>query len=409
MYLYLYLFIKIIRNKQVCESMATMVEKVNKDGSVSIKAIVRYKGVFLTKTFPVKGNRKKTVQHEAEDWARSIETQIDNGTYRREDRTKNYTVSEAIDRYIKDVNPNFESCLLWFKKEIGHIPIRNLKRSDLKDCRTKLQKKPKEVPIKGKLGKGKPTDQFITNSRVNRYLAYFSTFLTYCVLEYEILEANPMIGAKLKLKENEPRKRWLKELDERQTLLKACKEVDYELYLCVLIALTTGARKSEILNLTWKNTDLENKAIYFLNTKNGEDRTIPIPNILYVELKALQERAKIKKIRRIKNDYLFMTPEGKQHSQLIDKLYPEVVSTWGYEKITFHGLRHTYISISSLLGTNQSITKKIVGHKFDSVTGGYTHADCESLRKPMDDIANYMLNGTIKVNTSAKYEEQNEV
>ena len=70
-----------------------------------------------------------------------------------------------------------------------------------------------------------------------------------------------MIGAKLKLKENEPRKRWLKELEERQSLLQACKNADYELYLCVLFALTTGARKSEILNLTWKNTDLENKAI----------------------------------------------------------------------------------------------------------------------------------------------------
>ena len=47
--------------------MATITEKVNKDGSISIKAIVRYKGVFLTKTFPVKGNRKKTVKNEAFD------------------------------------------------------------------------------------------------------------------------------------------------------------------------------------------------------------------------------------------------------------------------------------------------------------------------------------------------------
>lgn len=374
--------------------MSYIREIENKNGTISYKARVNYKGVFLTKTFPVKNNQKRTTYKLAEYWCNDIEQKIDEGTYRREDRRKNYTVSEAIDKYIKEVKPNFESCLLWFKKEIGHIPIRNLKRSDLKACRTKLQKKHKEVPIKGKPGKGKPTNEFITNSRVNRYLAYFSTFLTYCVLEYEILENNPMIGAKLKLKENEPRKRWLKELDERQTLLKACKDVNYELYLCVLMALTTGARKSEILGLTWKNTDLENKAIYFLNTKNGEDRTIPIPDVLYTELTALYEQAKSKKIRRLKDDYLFMTPEGKQNSHLIDKLYPDVVSSWKYEKITFHGLRHTYISISSLLGTNQSITKKIVGHKFDSVTGGYTHADCESLREPMSHIAEYMINGT---------------
>lgn len=373
--------------------MATITEKVNKDGSISIKAIVRYKGVFLTKTFPVKGNRKKTVKNEAFDWARNVETQIDDGTYRKEEKKPNFTVAQAIEKYIKDGNPKksedtrqrYISALNWFKKEIGSLPIKTLERSDLKQCRDKLQKKHKEIPIKGQ--QGRVTDEFISNSCVNRYLAYFSTFLTYCVDEYEIIKTNPMIGAKLKLKENEPRKRWLKELEERQSLLQACKNVDYELYLCVLFALTTGARKSEILNLTWKNTDLENKAIYYLETKNGEDRTIPMPEILYEELKSFN------KVRHIKNDYLFTTQDGNQRFMLIDKLYPEVVKSWNYEKITFHGLRHTYISIASLLGFNTSIVKKIVGHKFDSVTGGYTHADCESLRTPMNEIANYMIFG----------------
>ena len=277
----------------------------------------------------------------------------------------------------------------WFKNEIGNIPIRVLERADLKACRNKLQKKHKEVPIKG--AKSKITNELISNSTVNRYLAYFSIFLTYCVDEYEILSANPMIGAKLKLKENEPRKRWLKELDERKELLQACQQVDYELYLCVLMALLTGARKSEILGLTWQNTDLENKAIYFLNTKNGDDRTIPIPDLLFNEIKKFKEQ---NKVRHLKDDYLFATPEGKPNEHLIGKIYPKVIKKCSFEPITFHGLRHTYISISSLLGTNQSITKKIVGHKFDSVTGGYTHADCESLRKPMNDIAHYMLYGT---------------
>ena len=385
--------------------MAAITEIKNKNGSISYKVIVRYKGVFLTKTFPVKGNRKKTVENQAMQWALDIESQIDSGIYRKEERQHNYTVLEAINKYIAEGNPKkaentrrkYISALEWFKKEIGSIPIKTLERSDLKACRNKLQKKYKVVPIKGKPGKGKVTDKFISNSCVNRYLAYFSTFLTHCVDEYEIIKANPMIGAKLKLKENEPRKRWLKELAERQTLLQACKDTDYELYLCVLFALTTGARKSEILNLTWKNTDLENKAIYFLNTKNGEDRTIPIPDLLFNELKKFYEQNKTKKIRRLKDNYLFVHSDGKQKSYLIDKLYPKVVDKWAsaqkYEKITFHGLRHTYISISSLLGTNQSITKKIVGHKFDSVTGGYTHADCDSLRKPMNEIANFMLSG----------------
>lgn len=376
--------------------MATITEKVNKDGSISIKAIVRYKSVFLTKTFPVKGSRKKTVKNEAMDWARDVETQIDNGTYRKEEKKPNFTIAQAIDKYIKDGNPKksedtrqrYISALNWFKKEIGSLPIKTLERSDLKQCRDKLQKKHKEIPIKGK--QGRVTDEFISNSCVNRYLAYFSTFLTYCVDEYEIIKTNPMIGAKLKLKENEPRKRWLKELEERQSLLLACKNADYELYLCVLFALTTGARKSEILNLTWDNTDLENKAVYYLETKNGEDRTVPMPEILYNELREFKEQ---NKVRKIKKDFVFKTSDGKQKNSLIDKLYPEIIKNWQYEKITFHGLRHTYSSVGALLGINTDIIDKITGHKNGRMTFRYTHANCESLRNPMNEIANYMIFG----------------
>ena len=108
----------------------------------------------------------------------------------------------------------------------------------------------------------------------------------------------------------------------------------------------------------------------------------------------------LNKVRQLKNDYIFRTSDGKPNEHLIGKIYPKVVDSCEFEKITFHGLRHTYISIASLLSTNPSITKKIVGHRFDSVTGGYTHADCESLRKPMNEIANYMVYGTKDIETN---------
>lgn len=379
-----------------------MIKEIKNKKGMSLKVIIRYKGVFVTKTFPIKGNRKETTKREAELWGLSIETQINDGTYKKPEKKKNYTVAQAIEKYLSDGNPQKDKktrnehmlSLNWFKKEIGHLPIKTLERSDIKKCRDKLKTKHKLVPIKGKKGEGKETSEFISNSCINRYLAYFSTFLTYCVNEYEIINHNPMIGAKLKLKENEPRKRWLKELKERQLLLELCKKHSYDLYLCALLALVAGARKSEVLNLQWKNADLENKAIYFLNTKNGEDRTIPIPDVLFEELKFFKEN---QKVIGIKNDYVFKSKTGEPNDNLIAKIFPNNVQKWSrkynYEPITYHGLRHTYISIGALLGINTTIIKKIVGHKMNSVTGAYTHADCESLRQPMNLIANYMLYG----------------
>lgn len=372
--------------------MPTIIQKFNKNGSVSFKAIIRYKGVFLSKTFPVKGKQKETTRKFAEKWALDLELQIDNGSFKKPHKLSNFSVAQALDMYFNDDNVKLSKSVItylnWFKNELGHIPIRTLERSDLKACRNKLQLKRKLVPIKG--ANGKLTNQLISNSCVNRYLAYFSTFLSYCVHEYEIIAANPMIGAKLKLKENEPRKRWLKDLIERQSLLRACLYADYELFLCVLIALTTGARKSEILNLTWENTDLENKAIYFLETKNGEDRTVPMPELLYNMLKEFKMSAGVSSS---KDDFVFKTQDGKPKNVLIDKLYPKIIKTWPFEKITFHGLRHTYSSVGALVGVNTDIMDKITGHKNGRMTSRYTHADCESLRCPMNEIANFMIFG----------------
>ena len=397
--------------------MAYTKEIVNKNGSISYKTRVKYKGVFETKTFPVKGKRKKTVEGEAKAWGLEIEKQIDEGTYRKPEKKKNYTVKQALEKYIADGNPKVKNekdkkkiinALEWFKKEIGSLPLKSVERSDIKACRDKLKKKHKEVPIKGSPGKGKKTDEYISESTVKHYIDYFSAFLTYCVTEYEILDRNPRHGAKLQLGKSRSRERWLKSLNEITTLLEECKNKDYELYLCTLFALTTGARKSEILKLTWDNTNLESKAIYFLDTKNGENRTIPIPDILYKELLELRRLDNVIKIKdKPKDNYLFKTPEGKPKYRLIEKLYPDVVSMWSekyeYEKITFHGLRHTYTSKAFETGINLFILQKIVGHKTTSVTGGYTHADCESLREPINRIAQYMLTGKQRKEETEEY------
>lgn len=379
----------------------------NKYGK-SYKGIARVDGhVIETKTFRVRGKQDTTTKNKAYNWALEIEQQYREGTYRKPEKKKNYTVKEALEKYIADGNPKVKNekdkkkiinALEWFKKEIGNLPLKSIERSDFNSCMNKLKRKHKEVPIKGKSGKGKKTDEFISESTVKHYIDYFSAFMTYCVTEYGILDRNPRHGAKLKLGKGKPYDRWLKLLDERLTILEECKNKDYELYICALFALTLGARRSEILKLTWENADLENKAIYFLDTKNGENRTVPMPDILYKELLVLKKLDNVIKIKdKPKDNYLFKTSESKPKYRLIDKLYPDVVQTWSekynYETITFHGLRHTFTSISAMLGVNVFLIQKTVGHKTTSVTGGYTHADCESLREPINRIAQYMLTG----------------
>ncbi len=74
--------------------------------------------------------------------------------------------------------------------------------------------------------------------------------------------------------------------DERSRFLEACRESQWnKLYLLVLCAVTTGARKSELLGLRWKDIDFKNSLATLHDTKNGTARTLSFPVIVMTELK----------------------------------------------------------------------------------------------------------------------------
>jgi integrase len=66
------------------------------------------------------------------------------------------------------------------------------------------------------------------------------------------------------------------EFGEEEQLLRYAEE--YGGYIKVIIqpAIETGARRSELGELRWENIKLSNRTATFLDTKNGDDRTIPL-------------------------------------------------------------------------------------------------------------------------------------
>ena len=72
------------------------------------------------------------------------------------------------------------------------------------------------------------------------------------------------------------RVRYLSE-EERERLLNACKSSRNPwLYTVVVLALSTGARKMELLSLGWRDVDVQRQVITLHTTKNGERRVLPI-------------------------------------------------------------------------------------------------------------------------------------
>jgi len=114
-----------------------------------------------------------------------------------------------------------------------------------------------------------------THLTVNRYMASLSSLLSYATQRLNWIKENPVFRL-IKLKENPGRDRVLSE-DEITRLLSAAKESKSPyLYCIILLALTTGARQGEILNLEWRHIDFQNRIAYIKETKNGRPRSIAL-------------------------------------------------------------------------------------------------------------------------------------
>lgn len=370
--------------------MATIQERKKKNGKTTYTVTIRIKGhPPLTQTFD-----RIT---DAKEWASSHESKIKEGINFPKRKLQKLTLNDLINKFKKMELPKkkekaqreFNRALDWFSDEIGELYVRNITSGILVECREKLAKKQKEIPTVKE--EKKFSDETIAPATVNRYLECISVVFSFAKNDLDILDVNPMEKVK-KLKEDNERERWL-ELDEIKKLLIECKKVNFDLYLCVLISLLTGARKSEVLNLTWSSVDFEHKMFYFMNTKNGTNRGTPMHEWLYNELMSFKNQSKV---RHLKNDYVFVNGKGKPNEHIIGKIFPKIVDKCGIEDFVFHDLRHTHASYQAMGGLSQFITQKTLGHKSPAMTNRYSHLRAESLRAPIEETGNTILKGFIE-------------
>ena len=365
--------------------MAEIKERKKKNGEKSYTVSIRIKGhPIVNKTF-----KRKT---DAVEWANRTESQIRENINFPHRAVQRMTVGDLIDKFLEyevpkkkpKIQKDFVKALTWYKDEIGSLLLSKLPTSSSLECRDKLANKYKEVPMKN--GHVKISNQKIAPATVNRYMMYMRVVFAYAVNDLEILNINPMSKVK-KLSENNARKRYLTQ-QEISKLLKVCREYGQDLYICVLIALLTGARKSEILKLTWSVVDFEHKMFYFLDTKNGEDRGTPMHELLYIELMSFMQQSAV---RKLKNDYIFKNSLGEPNEALIGKIFPKLVKQCGIEDFRFHDLRHTGASWQAMSGISQPITQKTLGHKSPAMTNRYSHLRDENLRPAINEVGNVML------------------
>ena len=114
-----------------------------------------------------------------------------------------------------------------------------------------------------------------SGATVNRYIATLSHLFSFAVKERRLIDRNP-VGDIRRKKEPRGRTRFLSD-EERAALIAACARSDWPpLHALVLLAITTGARRGELVSLKWADVDLKGGRATIHDTKNGEQRTLPL-------------------------------------------------------------------------------------------------------------------------------------
>ena len=337
--------------------MATIEKRISKDGKTSFRVKIRIKGFpDQTATFT-----KLTM---AKDWVARTETKIKDGKYLSEIQARKYTVSEIIDRYKKTVlvhkksiQQDWTSQLNWWDNKIGQYTLADVTPALISQMRDILTQEPN---TKGKI-RG--------NATVNRYLTTLQCVFSKAVVEWELLDVNPFFRVK-KLQEPKGRVRYLTK-EEREALLAECQNAKNPyLYTATIVALSTGARKMEVLGLKWEDVDLPNERAVLQDTKNGERRSINLIGEVKHLIEILYEN------RRKSDVYVFPSLDGKKPFD-ITRSWREAIKRAGIKDFRFHDLRHTTASYLAMQGKSSGELAEVLGHKTLQMVKRYAHLSDE--------------------------------
>jgi integrase len=130
------------------------------------------------------------------------------------------------------------------------------------------------------------------------------------------------------------------------------------------MALTTGARKGELLKLRWSNIDFKNRLATLIDTKNGDDRIVPLP------IPAIEELAKF---RTIGNELVFKSEHKAQVTSSVEKSWYPALKLSNIENFKFHDLRHTAASYLAMNNADLLEIADILGHRCIQTTKRYAH------------------------------------
>ena len=342
--------------------MAGFYEQKDQDGiTIGWQAKVRRKG-YPTQTKVFRAKR------EAEVWARSIEAEMDRGTFAPRGEAEKTSLGECFERYLAEVTPTKKVStqdaerrfiLQWLRRPLSLRTMASIRGVDVANVIKDMEAE----------GKGANT--------IRLHLAALSHLFSVANSNWGMASLDNPVSNVRKPRLPEGRERRLNP-GEMGAILGA---VDMNMACLVVLAVETAMRQGEIVAMRWNNVNLKERSLFLPKTKNSAARTVPLSPTAIEALNAVPRRSvKEGKKKKVEIKVEKAVSVFGLSSAGIDSAWDRaredagIPSGWGDDALHFHDLRHEATS-RFFERTDLDIMeiRAITGHKNLQMLARYTH------------------------------------
>lgn len=197
--------------------------------------------------------------------------------------------------------------------------------------------------------------------------------------------------------------------DEVDLLLQCVMKEPLKYQAIIILALDLGCRRGELTGLTWDDIDFKtgkvtinkttqyiDKHIFEKTTKTENSDRVNYITKTTIEILKKYQKEQLEKQLQLgskwnKTNRVFTTDFGGDiHPDTPTKILDKIIKKYNLKRITFHGLRHTNVSLMISKGIQTQIISRKVGHSSVQVTDRiYSHFfddEFKNVSNVMDDV-----------------------
>ncbi|BCO32071.1 integrase [Thiohalobacter sp. COW1] len=311
-------------------------------------ARIRRRGHYVSRSFSTKGA--------AQRWARRVEDEIDADEY--DGKREGETIGDLLKKYHAEVTHTKKGAARESRR-IDQLLAHSVSQHLAAEFGPRHAREYRDSRLKE-----------VSASTVKKELHLLSALMKHAIREWEMDVRNPIPDIRMPTAGSNGRDRrvsW-KELRKLLEAAKSYKNRDFG--DIVRIAYLTGMRQAEILSLAWEDIDFDRAIAVLRDTKNSEQRIVPLDHRV---IRLLGRRKPADRRKK---------PKGRIFSYQSDGLrtvWHRITREIGITDLRFHDLRHEATSRFFEMGLSPLEVSSITGHKTLGMLRRYTHLDAAAL------------------------------